>query len=194
MGNGAQQVQALGAHLAQMLSAHDSDCARVLGAALREGATPRPGEAAQTRPPKLMQALRAAPEDLASALSAAAPNLRWYEGGFGKAHDRGRVALWVARLFDRTGMVGKGDATAGLILIAPNYHYPEHSHAAEELYLVLSGELDWSVDGQDVGRKQPDAFVHHQPWQRHAMTTGDDPALLFWGWTGDTRAETYTLH
>ncbi len=194
MRNSDQKLHDLARELARKLESHDSGCARELAAALREEELTATRAAAGEAADNLARAIEGTGDGLSPALTLAAPHLAWHEGGFGKTRDRGRITLLVSQLLNRTGADGIGNVKLGLLLIAPQYAYPIHSHAAEELYLVLSGGLDWRVDGKEIGPKSAGDFVHHSPWQRHAMTTGADPALLFWGWTGDTRSETYRMH
>ena len=56
------------------------------------------------------------------------------------------------------------------------------------------GEPDWRFDGQDNGPVLCGRVVYRRPWQGHAMTTGPRPALLFWGWAGNIRPDSYTTH
>jgi len=55
--------------------------------------------------------------------------------------------------------------------------YPSHSHAAEELYLVLSGHPLWQKDIGAYAPVTPGTAVHHLPYQRHAMKTERDGFL-----------------
>lgn len=180
--------------LIQMLSQHRSACAQDICVALSAADLTAVAPMTAEKPPMLQQAVDATDDDLRPILKDATPYLSWREGGFGKARNRGEIALWVSTLVGPTGLARRDDVTLGLILMAPTFRYPDHSHAAEELYLVLSGELGWRVDGVDIGIKRSGAIVHHLPHQRHAMTIGRQPALLFWGWTGDIRPETYRIH
>lgn len=73
-----------------------------------------------------------------------------------------------------------GDGVAiGLLLLGPHLHYPPHHHPAEEFYLP-GATIEWLEGVRPAG-----VVVHHAPWQPHAMTTDDRPALLAYVWTGE---------
>lgn len=129
-------------------------------------------------------ALAAVPEALAplvSALAALTPNLRWTtrknvgptaSAGFALAHAN-------AMLVGPNGLESREDVWIGLSLMAPNTRYPDHDHAPEEVYIVLSdgaflqGDSDWLPRG-------PGDTVYNTPGIRHAMRAGDQPFLALW--------------
>ena len=81
----------------------------------------------------------------------------------------------------------------GLLLQDPNIIYAKHQHAAEELYLVLSGIASWSVDDEEAKEKDEGEFIHHAENQPHQMNTNHDPLLAIWAWLGDIGAESYSI-
>lgn len=87
---------------------------------------------------------------------------------------------------------GPADAVVGLLLLAPDTRYPLHHHPADELYLPLT-QARWAHDrGQEPEPEPAGVLLHHRPWQPHAMTTGDEPLLAVYVWTGDvTTASTF---
>ncbi|MCD2197058.1 dimethylsulfoniopropionate lyase [Actinomycetospora endophytica] len=75
------------------------------------------------------------------------------------------------------------DVALGLVLLGPDVHYRAHHHPAEEYYLPLGG-IRW--DHGDGWVDEPAGeLVHHEPWQPHAMRTGDRPVLLAYLWFGE---------
>lgn len=72
----------------------------------------------------------------------------------------------------------------GLTLIGPHTHYPAHRHPAVELYHVLTGHAEWSLNGHSV-RQPPGALILHPGNAVHAMTTSEEPLLAIYSWTGD---------
>lgn len=84
-----------------------------------------------------------------------------------------------AMLLGPGGLEERRDLWLGLSLIAPQTRYPDHQHAPEETYLVLSpGQFrrngaDWFEPG--VGGS---FFV--SPNAVHAMRAGDEPLLAMW--------------
>ncbi len=177
------------------LATHDSGCARELDEALRALATTEPRQPASTVPgcTHLPEALVGADPSLRDAMETVAGDLAWRVPGFGHLPRSLTGRMAASELVGPGGMIGHDRVSLGVILLAPKLDYPSHSHAAEELYLVLSGTLDWEIDDGRTGPVRAGEFVHHKPWQRHAMATGAEPALLFWGWTGNIRGDTYSM-
>ena len=127
------------------------------------------------------RASRAATADVARALADIAPSLHWYRRGGADAHgtafhDGHANAFVVGGGAD--GLDG-GDAMLGVTLVTPGVRYPDHRHAPEELYLVLSsghwrhGESSWFEPG--IG-----GVVHNVPHVVHAMRSGEAPLLAIW--------------
>ena len=77
------------------------------------------------------------------------------------------------------GLENRSDLWLGVSLLAPGVRYPDHSHAPEETYLVLSdgafrlGHGDWLTPG--IG-----GSLYNPPRARHAMRSGATPFLAFW--------------
>lgn len=71
----------------------------------------------------------------------------------------------------------------GFTLIAPHSFYPSHRHPATELYLVLAGTAEWTLDG-DAEMRQPGTFVLHPSGAAHSMRTFDEPLLALYTWSG----------
>ena len=73
----------------------------------------------------------------------------------------------------------RDDMAIGASLLAPNVRYPDHSHAPEEVYLLLTpgrfqhGASDWMALG-------PGETLHNEPRIKHAMASDDAPLLAFW--------------
>lgn len=77
------------------------------------------------------------------------------------------------------GLEDRSDVWFGASLMAPNVRYPDHDHAPEETYLVLSdgeflhGDSGWFTPG--VG-----GSFFNTPGIRHAMRSGEKPLFAFW--------------
>lgn len=129
-------------------------------------------------------------QNLADATRSLAGILRWYEIMQGDAIEpslaRGLVA---GQITGQIGFTNAPSLKAGLFLLAPGIHYPLHQHAARELYFVLSGTLtlQHGLDGEPfhVG---PGEFSITPSSRLHALTTTEDPCLIFYTWIGDIEA------
>lgn len=77
------------------------------------------------------------------------------------------------------GLEERRDVWLGVSLLAPHVRYPDHDHAPEETYLVLSdsefmhGDSGWFSPG--IG-----GSFYNPPGIRHAMRAGDTPLFAFW--------------
>lgn len=87
------------------------------------------------------------------------------------------------------GIEHRNDIWIGVSLMAPHVRYPDHDHAPEETYLVLSeGEFrqadgDWFSPG--VG-----GSFYNPPGILHMMRSGDRPLLALWAlWNHRSEAE-----
>jgi len=82
------------------------------------------------------------------------------------------------------GLEERSDIWLGVTLMAPNVRYPDHDHAPEEVYLVLSpgefrqGTGDWFSPG--IG-----GSFYNLPGIRHAMRSSAAPLLAFWALSAD---------
>lgn len=83
------------------------------------------------------------------------------------------------------GLEDRNDLTIGASLLAPHVRYPDHHHAPEEVYFVLSpgrfqhGTSDWFEP--DIG-----GVLYNEPNIRHAMASDDAPLLALWCLWGST--------
>jgi quercetin dioxygenase-like cupin family protein len=125
---------------------------------------------------------------LAQAVAQAEPSLDWLQ------NPNYTAARMGAGFVDRYGyveLVGPGrpfhstQLLVGFLLLGPETHYPDHAHAAEETYHVVSGSAEWWREGRDWQREPAGAVIHHAPHVRHAMRTQDEPLLALYCWTGE---------
>ena len=68
----------------------------------------------------------------------------------------------------------------GNLAQGPGSIYPYHNHASPELYHIISGQGEWSVDGVTY-RVHPGMSIYHKPYAKHRMyTLGDEPIRTVW--------------
>jgi quercetin dioxygenase-like cupin family protein len=119
---------------------------------------------------------------LASAFEAIEPSLAWMVRASGAPF---ASANWPEGHANAT-IIGsaspletRDDVAIGASLLAPNVRYPDHSHAPEEVYLLLTpgrfqhGDLDWMALASGE-------TLHNEPRIKHAMASDSGPLLAFW--------------
>jgi hypothetical protein len=84
-----------------------------------------------------------------------------------------------AMIVGPNGFESREDVWIGVSLLAPHVRYPDHHHAPEEVYLVLSkgkfrqGENEWFEPG--IG-----GSFYNTPNIKHAMASADAPLFAVW--------------
>ena len=77
------------------------------------------------------------------------------------------------------GIEHRNDIWIGASLMAPHVRYPDHDHAPEETYLVLSDGEFWQAGGDWFTPGVGGSF-YNVPGILHAMRSGDTPLLALW--------------
>ena len=67
----------------------------------------------------------------------------------------------------------------------PGLHYPDHSHAQEEHYLVLAGSAWFRLADQPFRRLGPGEVFHTPPGAIHAAEMCDEPLIAMAIWRAD---------
>ena len=129
--------------------------------------------------------------DIAEAFALAEPGLAWLQNSNYTAQRMGPDFV------DRYGyveLVGPARAfesrklLVGFLLLGPHTLYPDHAHAAEEVYHVVSGRASWRR-GDGAWQIEPTgSVIHHTPHMPHAMRTEDEPLLALYCWMGNVTA------
>lgn len=120
-------------------------------------------------------------DDLVARFAQLEPQLEWKPrpDDTGTASENFSTGHANAMIVGPGGLENRRDAWLGVTLMAPNVRYPDHDHAPEETYLVLSdsqfmhGDSGWFSPG--VG-----GSFYNPPGIRHAMRSGDSPLFAFW--------------
>lgn len=95
---------------------------------------------------------------------------------------------WV-EVFGLKGPVAAERIAGGLLLLGPETLYPPHAHAAEELYVPLSGTAEWQAGDSDFERRDPGSAIWHGSGVPHAMRTAAAPMLALYLWRGQGLGE-----
>ena len=131
--------------------------------------------------------------DLCEAILQYSADLSWRRPGFGKIRDDIASHMAVCEVIGPTGQIKHETVRLGLLFQASDIIYPRHSHAAEEIYLSLTGPVHWQIDDTNWYQQEAGSFIHHLPYQPHAIRTGETPLLALWGWAGDIDPHSYKI-
>ena len=193
-----QDMNALSNFLAtagKKFQTHPSDIAQGIYQALVSDLIPRQSPVVEAAPVdvSLSNFLKDGRSDLISLLLHCSDLLTWREAGFGKLPEEFSKRIFASEIIGPKGIIDNPSMRVGLLFQLDHVAYPKHWHSAEELYLVLLGEAQWSVDDDSSEVRSPENFVHHKSNQPHSMTTIDEPLLAMWGWTGDIDGQSYSV-
>lgn len=119
--------------------------------------------------------------DLAKTFLSIEPLLKWRRrpGGGPAASGNFEDGHANAMIIGPGGFEPRTDVWLGVSLLAPDVRYPDHFHAPEEVYLVMSpgefsqGEGPWFAPGIGGSFYNPPGIVH-------AMRSGAQPLFAFW--------------
>ena len=173
----------------------ESEIAKRITLTLETKLNLRKGKVRETAPVciSLVDFLPEKQSELSISLARCADLLYWREAGFGKLPKELSKHIYASELVGPNGLFENSKIRIGLLIQREQLAYPKHWHAAEELYLVLNGHAYWSIDDDPAVLYPPDSFVHHRSRQPHSMTTGAEPLLAMWGWTGDIDGDSYSI-
>jgi len=142
---------------------------------------------------QILKSCQQGESDLHHKIKNAAPQLAWRRPGFGRIPNHIAKRLAVCEIIGPSGQIANIHVRAGLLFQEAGTIYPRHSHAAEEIYFALSGPVYWQTNGDSWQARNSGAFIHHAPYQPHAIQTKDIPLIAVWGWTGDIRSDSYDI-
>ncbi len=124
--------------------------------------------------------------DLLEAIAPLLADLRWSYGYPDRPDEPdfgSRIGF--AQIIGPRGVMDHDEVHIGLTLMAPQTHYPLHTHPAVETYLILSGTADWRVEQEPFAARPPGSFIFHRSRIGHAMRTHGDSLLALYFWRGD---------
>lgn len=136
-----------------------------------------------------------APGPLADTVRAALPHIHWRFSGLEDGRIRPEIArsMMTCEIIGPTGMIFHATVRVGLFAQSAGLDYVNRCHAAEETFVMIGGEGDWSTgDGPAETRVAP-AVIHHPSNVPHRSVTRGHPLLAAWRWTGDIGFEKYKL-
>ena len=81
------------------------------------------------------------------------------------------------------------DFRMGFFRFGPQVLYRDHAHLAPELYIPLTGPIDWRFDCGPFERFESGSLIFHEPHMAHAMMTGDVPFFAMFAWLCDVHEQ-----
>ena len=82
------------------------------------------------------------------------------------------------------GPIASDRMACGVLFLGPQIEYPRHSHAAEEIYVPLTGQTLWQCGDQDRAYRPAGLPIYHASGVPHAMRTESVPLLALYLWHG----------
>ncbi len=138
-----------------------------------------------SRMPAAVKAAGKQTELVVNRLAALANHLSW--GQTYSAQDFGAEFLekygW-AEFIGLRGPIASGRMACGVLFLGPQIEYPRHSHAAEEVYVPLTGQTLWQRGDQDWAYRAAGLPVYYASRVPHAMRTESVPLLALYLWRG----------
>lgn len=80
------------------------------------------------------------------------------------------------------GPIASERIACGVLFLGPQIEYPRHSHAAEEIYVPLTGQTLWQCGDQDWVYRSAGLPIYHAARMPHAMRTKSVPLLALYLW------------
>ena len=109
--------------------------------------------------------------------------------------DPGYIEVSLAKvhveLLGPTGLVASDTVRLGLYGMLPNTEYGVRTHPAEEIYIMLAGQVDWKRGTDPYLPHGSGERSHHPSMLEHANRTCDYAFMSVYVWHGDISTEQY---
>jgi len=87
-------------------------------------------------------------------------------------------------LIGQRGPIASSRIACGFLMLGPQIEYPRHNHAAEEIYVPLTGKTLWQQTDEKWTCRKSCQPIYHAPRLTHAIRTEDVPLLTLYLWRG----------
>lgn len=98
----------------------------------------------------------------------------------------------VCTLMGPDGPIPSDDLRMGLFWQRPGTYYALHEHDADETYVILAGDAEWTA-GDDTRWRGAGEAIHHPSLMPHAFRAGERGFLALWRWSGDVNTHSYRM-
>ncbi|MDG1129361.1 MAG: dimethylsulfonioproprionate lyase family protein [Paracoccaceae bacterium] len=103
-------------------------------------------------------------------------------------HSRTKVHV---ELLGPDGLIRSERVRLGLYGMMPHAEYGIRTHPAEEIYVMLAGEVDWIRGDAPYAPHKPGERSHHPSMMPHASRTRDTAFMSVYAWHGDISTRDY---
>jgi quercetin dioxygenase-like cupin family protein len=130
------------------------------------------------------------PSELVESVAAASSADGWRPVYTGEGINAAMTDFMMAkRITGSERPIVSNSVNVGLFLLAADFEYPMHSHAALEVYYVHSGTIGIQNGVESKPRRlQPGEYSVTPSEMPHALITGGAPVLILFVWTGELTA------
>ena len=94
-------------------------------------------------------------------------------------------------LLGPNGLVNSDTVRLGLYGMVPRSEYGLRTHPAEEIYVMLAGQMDWKLADRPYVPHLPGERSYHPSLMPHASRTRGDAFISVYAWYGDISTENY---
>ena len=93
-----------------------------------------------------------------------------------------KTVHWKTLIGGESPFISHEDVSMGVLDLEAGGYYPLHSHPSPEIYFILSGTAEWTVD-QETFTAIPGTAIYHASNVPHRMVNkGDEPLRTIWFW------------
>ena len=102
------------------------------------------------------------------------------------------IAKSHVELIGPNGFISSDRLRIGLYGMLPHSAYGVRTHAAEEVYIMLAGEVFWQRDEGGFSAHLPGSRSYHPSFMKHANATGEHGFMSVYIWRGDVSTDSYS--
>ena len=111
-----------------------------------------------------------------------------YKKEDGVVSDAMLAAYGFAEILGQRGPFISDRIRAGIGIYGPNIVYPRHRHQAEEIYIVLAGAAEFTIDTAEATMRTTGDVINIESNTPHGFRTTDQSLVIYYLWqAGDLR-------
>ena len=140
-----------------------------------------------------VELLQKTESDVAKAIIPVINELDWYHSGYedGRISEDVALKMQTVEIIGPDGIYWDDKCRVGLFIQTANTDYITRTHEAEELFIQIAGQAEWTKNNQPYQTKNPGDRMHHESYQPHASQTKNSAMVAAWVWWGNINYDTY---